>query len=78
MGAGHVGAEHVPELLRPLAAGGIFVIIMNGAYYEAGGFGDAFQSLQDAGNWQILKLEQFNYMTELVRPGWLLVAKKPD
>ena len=34
MGAGHVGAEHVPELLRPLAAG-VLVIIMNGAYYDS-------------------------------------------
>ncbi len=77
MGAGHVGAEHIPELLRPLARGAVFVIIMNGAYYESGGFDRAFRALQDAGSWQILKLEQFNYMTELDRPGWLLVARKP-
>ncbi len=30
MGAGHVGAEHIPELLRPLRAGARLVIIMNG------------------------------------------------
>ncbi len=77
MGAGHVGAEHIPELLRPLAPGAIFIIIMNGAYYRSGGFDRAFQALQDAGSWQILKLEEFNYMTELDRPGWLLVASKP-
>ncbi|MDJ0776634.1 MAG: class I SAM-dependent methyltransferase [Gammaproteobacteria bacterium] len=76
MGAGHVAAEHVPEMLRPLAPGGIFVAIMNGAYYESGGFEQAFRALQDAGSWQIRKLEQFNYMTELDRPGWLLVAQK--
>ena len=76
MGAGHVGAEHVPELLRPLAPGAVFVVIMNGAYYAAGGFERAFRQLADAGHWRILKLEKFNYMTELDRPGWLLVAEK--
>ena len=76
MGAGHVGAEHVPELLRPLRPGGMFVIILNGMYYETGGFEAAFQQLERQGFWQIAKLEEFNYMTELVRPGWLLVATK--
>ncbi len=76
MGAGHVGAEHVPELLRPVARGGIFVIIMNGAYYDSGGFEQAFRRLQDEGLWRIDKLEEFNYMTELERPGWLLVAER--
>ena len=52
------------------------MIIMNGTYYESGGFDRAFRALQDAGRWQILKLEQFNYMTELDRPGWLLVATR--
>lgn len=76
MGAGHVGAAHVPELLRPLAAGAPLVIIMNGAYYTAGGFDAAFRELENDGAWKILRLEEFNYMTELDRPGWLLVAEK--
>ena len=76
MGAGHVGAQHVPELLRPLKAEGVFVIIMNGKYYSAGGFDKAFKQLQSDGFWRIHRLEEFNYMTELDRPGWLLVASK--
>ena len=76
MGAGHVGAAHVPELLRPLAAGAPFVIIMNGAYYASGGFGAAFRELERDGHWRIARLEEFNYMTQLDRPGWLLVAEK--
>jgi len=76
MGAGHVGAAQVPELLRPLAAGAPFVIVMNGAYYTAGGFDTAFRELEREGAWKILRLEEFNYMTELDRPGWLLVAEK--
>lgn len=76
MGAGHVAAAHVPELLRPLAAGAPFVIIMNGAYYSSGGFEAAFRGLERDGHWRIARLEEFNYMTRLDRPGWLLVAEK--
>ena len=80
MGAGHVGAQHVAEMLRPIRPGGPFVITMNGTYYESGEFESAFRQLEDAGLWAITKLEEFNYMTELVRPGWLLVANRlgPD
>lgn len=76
MGAGHVGAQHIPELLRPLKEGGLFVIIMNGAYYDSGGFDSAFSQLESNELWRIRRQEEFNYMTQLDRPGWLLVAEK--
>lgn len=76
MGAGHVGAQHVPGLMRPLKRGGLFVIIMNGNYYASGGFDPAFKQLESDGLWRIHRLEEFNYMTQLDRPGWLLVAEK--
>ena len=74
LGAGHVGAQHVPEMLRSIRRGGQFVLTMNGSYYQSGGFEQAFRQMQDDGLWSIIKLEEFNYMTERVRPGWLLVA----
>ncbi len=49
---------------------------MNGMYYSTGGFEKAFRQLESDGLWEIRKLEEFNYMTELDRPGWLLVAEK--
>ena len=76
MGAGHIGAQHVPELIRPVKSGGVFVVIMNGMYYETGGFERAFRQLEDDGTWHIQRLEKFNYMSELDRPGWLLVATR--
>ncbi len=75
MGAGHIAASHVPELIRPIRQNGIFVAIMNGAYYDSGGFERAFRDLERDRLWRIQRLEQFNYMTELDRPGWLLVAE---
>ena len=76
LGAGHVGAQHVVEMLRPISCDGLFVLTMNGSYFESGNFEQTFWQMQDDGLWSILKLEEFNYMTELVRPGWLLVAVK--
>ena len=76
MGAGHIGTAHVDEMLRPLRVGAIFVIIMNASYYHSGGFDDAFHRLQNDGLWHIRELREINYMSELVRPGWLLVAQK--
>lgn len=76
MGAGHVGAEHVCEMLRPLRGGAPFVVIMNGAYYDSGGFEQAFRNLERDGVWRITRLEEFNYMTRLDRPGVLLAAEK--
>ena len=76
MGAGHVGAAHVAEMLRPIRRGGSFIIILNGSYYQSGGFEASFKAIEQDGAWSIHKLEQFNYMNALDRPGWLLVASK--
>jgi SAM-dependent methyltransferase len=76
LGAGHVGAQHVAEILRPIRRDGLFVLTMNGSYYQAENFEQTFRQMQDDGLWSIVKLEEFNYMTRLVRPGWLLVAVK--
>jgi predicted TPR repeat methyltransferase len=76
MGAGHVGARHVPEMLRPLKAGGLFVITINSMHFAPEGFEQAFTQLEDIGLWRIHMLEQFNYMTQLDRPGWLVLAEK--
>lgn len=76
MGAGHVGAQHVPELLRPLKSGGLFIITINSMHFAPEGFELAFRQLEDAGLWRILILEEFNYMTQLDRPGWLVLAEK--
>ena len=76
MGAGHVGAEHVAELLRPLRSGGLFIITINNMHFAPEGFEQAFRYLQDCGMWEVVLLEEFNYMTQLERPGWLLLAKK--
>ena len=77
MGAGHVGAEHVLEMLRPIKPGGFMIIIINGMHYTPEGFDHKFKQLEADGHWLIRQLREFNYMSELVRPGWMLLANKP-
>ncbi len=77
MGAGHVGTDHVLEMLRPIKPAGIFIIIINAMHFGPEGFEDAFRQLEVEGHWKIGELSEFNYMSELVRPGWLVVARKP-
>lgn len=76
MGAGHIGAAQVPELLRALKPGAPFIVVINAMHYAPEGFASAFRQMERDGLWQIRRLEAFNYMTELDRPGWLLVALK--
>ena len=76
MGAGHIDASHVPELLRPIKKNGLFVIYMNDMHYESEGFDRQFHVLEVEGIWKISCQEKSNYMSELDRPGWLIAAYK--
>lgn len=76
MGAGHVGHEHVPEMVRLVRPGGPLVLYMNGQYYHDHDYPGAFQRHQDAGLWTLERIEESNYMAALDRPGWLIVAHR--
>ncbi len=76
MGAGHVEAEYLTELLRPIKTGGILLIYMNDAFYQQDAFQNRFALHEKEGRWQILQTEKSNYMAELDRPGRLFVGKK--
>jgi SAM-dependent methyltransferase len=75
MGAGHIGKEHITEMIRPVKKEGIFIATVNGMYFEPDRFDLFFREQESLGRWKILTLDEFNYMSELVRPGWLLVAQ---
>ena len=78
MGAGHVDAGHLPEILRVLKPGGFIVIYMNGQHYLDEGFEAKFRAQEAAGLWRIEAIEASNYMAALERPGRLLVGRKPE
>ncbi len=76
MGAGHIDAGHVQSLLQPIKNSGLFVLYMNDMHYQSEGFADQFKQLEARGVWRIERQERSNYMSELDRPGWLVVAYK--
>lgn len=77
MGAGHVDASHVPEMMRIIKPGGVLVIHTNATYYDKCNFAERFTELERQNVWRIHRSEVQNYMEALERPGYLIVATKP-
>lgn len=78
MGAGHLDARHVPELIRVVKPGGWLVIYMNGTFYEEERFEERFRGHESHGVWSIEAITGSNYMETLDRPGKLITARKPE
>jgi predicted TPR repeat methyltransferase len=75
-GNGHVGPEHLAELVTSVRPGGALVFYLNGIPYEEDDYAGHFRTLEDAGAWAVSLLEQSNYMAELDRPGWVVAARR--
>jgi len=75
-GGGHVGPEHLGEMIRTVKPGGIIVFYINGNPYAEDDYPSSFQRLQDAGVWEVERTECSNYMRELDRPGWVVVSRR--
>ena len=73
-GNGHVGPDHLEGLIGTVAAGGAVVFYMNGIPYEQDNYSSYFNALERRGIWNVVALEQSNYMQALDRPGWLAGA----
>ena len=78
MGAGHIDASHVPEMLRIIKPGSPLIIHTNQAYYKEGGFEEKFHTLKKNNILKIHRSELQNYMENLDRPGYLIVVTKPE
>lgn len=75
-GNGHLRPEHLGEMIRTVQEGGPIVFFINARPYADDDYPACFQRLQDAGIWRIEKTECSNYMRELDRPGWVVVARR--
>jgi predicted TPR repeat methyltransferase len=53
MGAGHIGKEHIVEMIRPVKTGGIFAATVNGMYFEPDRFDLFFREQESLGRWKI-------------------------
>ena len=75
-GGGHVGPEHLPEMIRCVRPGGLLVFYINAIPYEQDDYPSHFRSLEADGTWRVRLTEQSNYMQAIERPGWLVVANR--
>ena len=77
MGAGHLDARHVPELIRIVKPAGLLIIYMNGAFYDEENFEERLREHEANGVWSIDSITGSNYMDALDRPGKLITSRKP-
>lgn len=75
-GAGHLGADHVGELLRMARPGAPIIIGLNELPYEHENYAAHFRDLEASGDWQIASNVRVNYMDELERPGRIITARR--
>lgn len=73
---GHVGPENLDELIRTIKPNGLIVLSMNALRYAEHDYPSHIARLEAKGAWRVLKSESSNYMTELNRPGMLIVARR--
>ena len=76
MGAGHVDASHLPEMLRVIVPGAPLVIYMGAKFYLSEDFEARFRDHERSGIWTIDRIQKSNYMDQLDRPGRLIVGYK--
>lgn len=75
-GGGHVGPENLREFIRVVKPGAAMVIYLNAQPFEEHDYPRSFHELQQAGFWEVQKIEASNYMDALDRPGRLIIAKR--
>ncbi len=76
MGAGHVEAEHLTEMLRVIKPEAVLIIFMNEGFYRDNRFDQRLAKHESEGRWHIIKSRQVNYMESVERAGRLIVGRK--
>ena len=69
-GGGHLGPEHLINIIDCVEPGGVVVLYLNGIPYVEDNYNDHLRSLEGRGVCQLLCQEQSNYMQGFERPGW--------
>ncbi|MCH9672258.1 MAG: methyltransferase domain-containing protein [Gammaproteobacteria bacterium] len=75
-GGGHVGPEHLKEMIGCVAPGGLLTFYINAIPYAEDDYPRHFAALEAQGAWKVLLTEESNYMEALDRPGWTVVARR--
>ena len=75
-GGGHLGPQHLEGIIRSVTTNGLLVFYINGIPYDQDDYPKFFRALERAGVWRLKMPRQSNYMQELDRPGWVVVAHR--
>jgi len=75
-GGGHLGPQHLEGIIRSVTTNGLLVFYINGIPYDQDDYPKFFRALERAGVWRLKMTRQSNYMQELDRPGWVVVAHR--
>ena len=75
-GIGHMEQEDIISLLDLAATNGSIVIFMNAEPFNAQNYEATIERLSLDGLWKVEAIEDHNYMSELERPGKLIVGRR--
>lgn len=75
-GFAHVEPVALTEMLRPIRAGGLLVVGVNGSYYDDGSLAAEFERLEQAGSIGPVTAELGDHIPGRGVPGWVLTTTK--
>ncbi len=75
-GGGHLGPEHLHNIIDCVVPGGLLAFYINGIPYDEDDYRAHFKSLEVDQVCSVLVAEQSNYMQSLERPGWAVVVRR--
>lgn len=75
-GLGHMEQEDIIRLIDLAAANASIVIFMNAEPFHAQNYEATIEHLSLDGLWRVEAIEDHNYMSELERPGKLIVGRR--
>ena len=77
-GAGHLGPQDLECFARPVRAGGPIVLYSSALRWVEDDYPSHLERLEENGVWTVEQTRTSNYMDRIVRPGWLVVARRGD
>ena len=75
-GLGHMEQEDIIRLMDLTTANASIVIFMNAEPFHAQNYEATIERLSMDGVWKVKRIEDHNYMSELERPGKLIVGRR--
>jgi len=72
---GHVGSEHLDELVRIVKSQGIICFTINEGVYESYGFNSKIKKLESENVWKVLEIRKNDYMVKKNVKGFYCIVE---